>query len=150
MKPVQVSRLISAPLNQVFQTIADVRNFKVAVPHITDVQFLTDQQFGKGTRFVETREMKGRVEKVELEVTEYQENACVRLVSDAGGTIWETEFVVSQMPGGVELKMRMDILPHTLLAKVITPFIRGIVAKGVESDMDAVKTHCESESPRAV
>lgn len=147
MKSIQVSRVIAAPLNQVFQTIADVRNFKAAVPHITEVRFLSEQHSGAGTRFVETRETNGRVDKVELEVTEYEENERVRLVSDAGGTIWDTEFVVSETSDGVRLDMRMEIRPHTLVAKLFMPFVRGMVVKGVEADMDAVKMYCESEIP---
>ena len=149
MKPIQISRTIAAPRELVFQTVSDVRNFREAVPHITHVEFLSDQQFGTGTRFCETRMMNGREHTVELEVAEYIDNDRVRMISDAGGTIWDTLFTVSKDAENVTLKMQMDIKPHTLLAKIMTPLIRGMVVKGVESDMDSVKAFCESKLRQA-
>lgn len=150
MKPVQISRTIAAPLDLVFQTVSDVRNFRDAVPHIKHVEFLSDQQFGTGTRFRETRLMNGREHTVELEVAEYIDNQRVRMISDAGGTIWDTVFTVAQVSDNVTLEMTMDIKPHTLVARVMTPLIRRMVVKGVETDMDAVKAFCESKRERRV
>ena len=144
MKPIQISRTIAAPLDLVFQTVSDVRNFRDAVPHIKKVEFLSDQQVGAGTRFRETRLMNGREHAVEIEVAEYVENDRVRMISDAGGTIWDTMFTVSESAGSVTLGMTMNIEPHTLLARMMAPLIRGMVVKGVEADMDAVKAFCES------
>ena len=144
MKPIIVSRKINAPLNLVFQTVSDVRMFREAVPHITNVEFLSNQQRGVGTRFRETRIMNGREHSVDLKVTEYTENERVRLVSDAGGTIWDTVFSVTQGARNIELKMQMDIRPYRFLAGIMNVLIRGMVVKGVQSDMDAVKAFCEA------
>ncbi len=144
MKPIITTRLINAPLDLVFQTVSDVRNFREAVPHITKIEFLSDQQQGVGTRFRETRMMNGREQTVELEVAEYQKDKCVRIISDAGGTIWDTLFSVSQQGREVELKLQMDIRPHNLVARIMNTLIRGMVAKAVESDMDSVKAFCEA------
>jgi len=149
MKPILISRTIAAPLRLVFQTVSDVSNFSDAVPHITHVEFLTDQQVGVGTRFRETRSMKGREHTVELEVAEYMDNDRVRMISDAGGTIWDTMFTVANGVDNTTLEMRMDIRPHKLLARLMTPLIRNMVVKGVESDMDAVKAYCESKREEA-
>lgn len=143
MKPIQISKTIEAPVEVVFQTVSDVRNFRKAVPHITNIEFLTDQQVGVGTRFRETRLMNGSEQSVELEVAEFAENDRVRMISDAGGTIWDTLFTVTQDGEHSTLQMEMDIKPHTWFARLTTPFIRGMVVKGVETDMDAVKAYCE-------
>ena len=145
MKSIQTSRLIEAPLNRVFQTISDARNFCKAIPHITKVEFISEQEVGVGTRFRETRIMNGRTESVELEVTEYVENDRIRLVSDAGGTIWDTVFTVAETSEGVDMKMNMDVTPHTFLARIMNVLIQRMVVKGVESDMDSVKQFCESK-----
>ena len=47
------------------------------------------------TRFRETRVMKGREASTVLEVTEYESPRRIRLVSDEGGTIWDTVFTVA-------------------------------------------------------
>ena len=143
MSRTTVQRTIDAPIDVVFNTVADVRNFSKVVPEIVNVQFLTDSQVGLGTRFRETRMMNGREATVELEVTEYQENDHVRIVSDAGGTIWDTVFSVKPVGDQVELDMTMDANAYKLLAKLFNPFIKGVIQKAVERDMDAVKKHCE-------
>ena len=50
MQPIRFSRTIAAPLDVVFRTVSDVKNFREAVPHIVDVEFVTEQQIGAGTR----------------------------------------------------------------------------------------------------
>lgn len=151
MKPITATRTINAPLGLVFQTIADPANFQSAVPHVKKIEFLSDKQAGAGTRFKETRIMHGREDSVVLEVTDYKENASVRIVSDAGGTVWDSVFTVSEGTVGVDLKLQMDMIPHTWKARIMTRLIRGFVAKGLEADMDAVKGYCEAknESPDA-
>jgi len=153
MNRIHISRTIAAPAGLVFQTVSDVRNFREAVPHITHVEFLSDQQSGAGTRFRETRVMHGRKQTVELEVAEYMENDRVRMVSDAGGATWDTMFSVSacsdRMADMAILEMEMEITPRTLLARLMTPLIRGMVVKGVEADMDAVKACCEFRHEQA-
>jgi hypothetical protein len=146
MKPVRTSRTIAAPLSLVFETLSNPKNFQTAVPHIKKIEFLTEQESGAGTRFRETREMNGREESVVLEVTEYVANERVRIVSDAGGTIWDSVFSVSETAGGVEMNLQMDVRPYKVLARVMNLFIRGFVVKGLETDMDAVKKYCESRS----
>lgn len=144
MKPIITTRTIHAPLNLVFQTVADVRNFRRAVPDIIKIEFQSNIQHGVGTRFRETRLMNGREATVPLEVTEFVENEHVRLVSDAGGTIWDTVFSVAEVGRSVELEMHMDVRPYKLLARIMNVLIRGLVVKGVQKDMDAVKTFCET------
>lgn len=150
MKPIIAVRTIHAPSDFVFRTISDINGFRKAVPHIVKVEFLSTQQHGIGTRFRETRLMKGREHSVELEVTEFVENDRVRMKSDAGGAIWDTLFTVSQVGGDVEVKMQMDIRPHNILARIMVVLIRGMVAKDVVSDLDAIKSYCEANGNLAM
>lgn len=146
---VKCNRIIKAPIEKVFKTLATINEFKQAVPHITNVEFLSDQQYGVGTRFRETRLMNGKEATTELEVTELVENEHVRIVSDAGGAVWDTIFTVKPAADndGVEMNMQMDARPHQFPARVITPMILGMVSKFVEQDMDSVKAFCEKQNP---
>ncbi len=139
----EVTRNIAAPVERVFAVASDIEQFSKAVPHITHVEMLSEQHTGLGARFRETRLMKGREHTTELEVIEYLVNDRVRMVSDAGGTIWDTLFTVRPKGEGAELHVAMDARPHKLLARIVTPFIRGAVQKAIESDIDAIKAYCE-------
>ena len=140
-----VTKTIDAPKDLVFATVSDIQNFSKAVPHILEVEFLSEQKAGLGARFRETREMNGRKASTELEVTEFVENERVRMVSDAGGTIWDTLFSVSGDGDATRLDVVMDARPHKFLAKLVTPLIKGMVSKAVAKDIDAVKAYCEGQ-----
>lgn len=144
MATITRSMTIAAPVETVFDTIAHVDRFAEAVADVKDVEYLGETRRGVGTRFKETREIKGRVGTTVLEVTEYGENEKVRIVSDAGGTIWDTLFTVEQADEGTKLDMVMEARPHTLLARISTPLVKGMVAKGIEADLVSVKEYCES------
>lgn len=90
MTRMTVHRTINAPIEVVFKTVAEIENFSKAVPHITKIEFLTECKKGPGTKFRETRLMKGKEATTELEVTEHVENERVRLVAGSHGTVWDT------------------------------------------------------------
>ncbi len=138
-----VRRTIDAPVDLVFQTISDIRNFSEAVPWIVGVQFLSEQRMGVGTRFRETRRMGRREAATELEVTEYEPNDRIRLVADSFGTVWDSLFTVRDTGGATELQLIMDARPYGLLPRLMVPLMRRSVQKGLEKDMDAVKRFCE-------
>lgn len=134
---------IAAPVEDVFDTVAHIDRFSEAVPSIREVEFLSEVRRGVGTRFREIREMNGREGSTVLEVIEYEQNERVRIVSDAGGATWDTVFTTMPTTNGTELAMVMEAKPHTLLARISTPMIKGMVAKAIQSDLDAVKEFCE-------
>ena len=139
-----VTRRIEAPVDRVFETVSDIGNFSKAISGIVNVEFMSEQRLGVGTRFKETRLMNGREAMVELEVTEFARNDHVRLVSDTHGTVWDTVFRVSDVGGATELVMTMDANAYKLLPKLMNPLIKGMIKKAVEKDMDSVKTFCEA------
>lgn len=144
MSTITVSQRINAPKELVFKTVADIKNFSKAVPDIKNVEFLTEQKYGVGTKFRETRDMNGREATTELEVTELVENAHIRLVSDAMGTVWDSVFTVERKQDGTELTLIMDAKAYKFLPKIINPLMKGFMKKALEKDMVAVKNYCEA------
>lgn len=140
-----VNRRIAAPVEKVFDTISEIEHFSKAIPHIVEVEMLSDVTSGVGTRFKETRLMGKRKASTVLEVTEYLKNERIRLVSDAGGTIWDSVFTVKPVEGQTELTLTMEARPHKFLARLMNPLIKGVLTKALEQDMDCVKEYCEEE-----
>ena len=144
MSPINVTRSINAPIHVVFRTVAHIEEFSRAIPHIVNIEFLTEQQTGVGTRFRETRLMQGKEAITELEVTEYVSNEHVRIVADSHGAVWDTVFRVSSGGGPTELTMAMESRPYKLAAKMMNAVIGGMIRKAVEKDMDLVQAYCEN------
>ena len=138
-----VNRTIAAPIDLVFRTVAEIEHFSKAIPDIVKIEMLSDVNKGVGTRFRETRLMRGKEVSTELEVTEYVENERVRIVTDTHGTVWDTVFVVKEADGATELTMTMDAKAYKLLPRLMNPLICGMIKKAVAKDMDAVKSYCE-------
>ena len=141
----RVSRTIAAAPAEVFDCVAHIERFREAVPHILDVEFLTESTAGTGARFRETRLMGKREATTELEVKDYDPPRLVRMVSDTGGAVWDTTFTVAPLGASSRLEMVMEARPHSLLARLTVPLFGRLVAKAVEADIDAVKDFCERE-----
>lgn len=146
MPTVQFSRDIAAPAQLVFDTVANPQAFADAIPNVMRVEFRSDVTSGVGTRFWEVRVMNGKQNSTALEVTEYEPGKHVRMVSDAGGTVWDSVFEVSAGPSGSILTLTMDARPHNLGARLLIPLIMGMVKRNLSADMDQLKSHCESVS----
>ena len=144
MAEITLVRSINAPIDMVFKTVADIGNFSKAIPGIVKVEFLSEQQSGVGTRFYETRLMKGKEASTELEVTEYVENEHVRIVSDTHGTVWDTIFTVEPAGESVKLEMTMDARAYKLMPKLMNSLVMKMISNAIESDMDSVKHYCET------
>ncbi|MBT8140835.1 MAG: SRPBCC family protein [Gammaproteobacteria bacterium] len=144
MTQTTVTTMIDAPIAKVFPLIADGSKNVNVVPHITKVEYLSEQTTGVGAKFRETRLMNGRESTTELEITEYVENEMVRFIADEGGTIWDSLFTFSEENGQTRMKLVMEARAYKFMAKIFNPLIKGMVKKAIESDMQAVKAYCES------
>lgn len=138
-----VTRTINAPIDLVFKTISNINNYSKAVPDIVKFEILSEIQSGVGTRFRETRMMKGKEARTELEVTEFIENDRIRMVTDSHGAVWDSVFIVKSEEDHTHLELTMDAKPHKLMPKLMIPLMKGFISKNVEKDLDAVKTYCE-------
>ncbi len=143
--PTVVTKAIAAPIDVVFKTVSDINLFSKAVPHIVNVEFLSPAKAGVGTRFRETRLMRGKKAETELEITEFVENNRVRYVADSHGTVWDTVFTVEPDREYTLLTMTMDAKAKKLIPRIMNRLIRGMVQKAVEQDMNAVKQFCEQQ-----
>ncbi|MEL6610546.1 MAG: SRPBCC family protein [Bacteroidota bacterium] len=149
MATTQVTRIIHAAPAIVFDTIAHGDSFAKASHDIVGVEYLTEQRRGAGTRFRETRQMGSRRASTVLEVREYLPDERVRFVTDAGGTIWDSTFVLSPEGASTRLDLTMEDRPHRLLSRIMGPMIRNMVRSAMERDMEAVKLYCERHSERS-
>jgi ribosome-associated toxin RatA of RatAB toxin-antitoxin module len=149
MAQTSVTRTINASAERVFNTVADIRHFSQAIPHIKKFEFLTAQQSGVGTRFLETSVVSGKPMTFEMLITEYEENDHVRIVNDFHGVIWDSVFSVQPRGAATELTLVMDARPYRLLPRLLNPIFRPMIRKAMEKDMDLVKAFCEQAAMAA-
>ena len=139
----RTSRTISAPIDRVFAALSDPSQFSEAVPHILNIEFLSDVKSGVGTKFRETRLMGKKEATTELEITECVENEHIRIVTESNGTLWDTVMSVSDSGGKTELNMAMDATASGFFGSLMIKMIKGMIQKALEKDMDCLKEYCE-------
>ena len=143
MLTMTINRSVRAPVDKVFRTVAEPQEFAKAIPEITNMEFLGETKVGVGTKFVETRTMKGKEMKTALEVTEYEENNRVRMVTESHGTVWDSVYTVRANGPSTVLTLFMEARTGNILAKVMMTLMWGRITRSVEANMDMVKAHCE-------
>ncbi len=140
-----VTKTIAAPIDRVFDTIANVESFARAIPPIVSIDFLSESQSGVGTRFRETRVTSGRRATTDVEITECVANDRIRMVTDSHGSIWETLFALQEVPEGTQLTLTMTAKAHQFLAKLMNPMVMPMIHGHIETDLDSVKQYCEAQ-----
>lgn len=145
MTRVAVSRGMTAPPEVVFRAVTDVANLPRLDPDIVKIEFLSERRSGVGTRFRETRLMKGKEMVTELEITEWTEDRAVRMVADSHGTVWDTRFTIEPVGGKTQLTIAMDARPHKLMPKLLNPLMKGMFRKGITKHLETVAHWCESQ-----
>jgi hypothetical protein len=144
MTRVTVVRSIRAPVDRVFSTVSDISQYSRAVRDIVRFEFLSEVRSGVGTRFRETRLMKGKEHHTELDVTEYASNDRVRMVAANHGIVWDTLFTVAAVNGETRLTTTMDARTRRIPARIMIALMKGNLQRAIGKDMDAVKAYCEA------
>ena len=149
MKPITASREINAPLDLVFHCISDPGTFRKAIPHITDVEFLSDERQGPGTHFRESRIVNRRLQTRTSCVIGYVVNQYVRFLSAYDRSLWISTFSVERGAGNVEICFDVSpLLPLSIFAKLVATLTRQRAIRLLECDMDFVKSFCEADNRR--
>ncbi len=144
MITIEIIKHIKAPLEMVFLGVSNVRNFASMLPHVVNVEFLTDRQSGAGTRFRETRVIDGAEYTNELEITEYVENQHVRIVTSSHGTVWDSFFTVAETDRITTLDLNLTGKTRQLLPMFINPLARTTIRNAIDRDLEMVKKALEN------
>ncbi len=143
MTKVEVSRTIRAPREEVFDLTTTIEDYAEVIPAIVDVEFLTEQRNGPGTRFREFRRTGRRDAASELEVTEFDHPARVRIVADGRATRRETTLTYLNTRDGTDVHLAVDVRPSGILGRIRSWFVRDPLTRDLEADLDALQAHFE-------
>jgi len=146
---ISVARKIDAPVDVVFDTIADPKRFAGAISGVTSVELLSAAASGAGARFRQSRTVKGRETTMDFEITEAVRDQRVRIVNETHGTLWDSIFSLAPSGKSTTLTMRMDTKSRRLHQKLMMPVVMLMIRKAVEADMDALKAYCERRTSAA-
>lgn len=122
--------VISKPKDEVFHFATDFDNSQKVMPNVVKVEKLTEGPLGVGTRYKETREIRGKEASTVLEVIEYEPSSKFSVKSELEGleTIYHYYFDDQDV---AETKVKFDcvINASSFKMKLIKPLFKMIMKK---------------------
>ncbi|MES1256216.1 MAG: SRPBCC family protein [Acidobacteriota bacterium] len=143
MATVTVSESIPAPLDRVFKVFTDVEHGPDHVSGIKRIEMLTPGPFGLGTRWRETRELLGKSDSAEMEVTSFERDHTYTLTHHKGGVRIDTKFWFDPTEAGTKVTVEFELDSAGLPPGLLTPLnwaIAGKVREVIGRDLADLKT----------
>jgi uncharacterized protein YndB with AHSA1/START domain len=144
MATVKVSSQITAPVEQVFQIFTDIEHGAEHVSGITKIETLTTGRFSLGTRWRETREVLGRLDDAEMEVTAFELNRRYTITHYKAGVRVDAEFTFEPVPGGTKVSIEFGLgqFPPGLLSPLewaIAGKVRDVLTRDLSDLKEAIE-----------
>jgi uncharacterized protein YndB with AHSA1/START domain len=146
MATVTVSQQIAAPVDQVFKLFTDIARAPEHVSGIKNLELMTPGPVGLRTRWIETREVMGRLDTAEMEITAYERNRMYTITHHKAGVRIDTTFLFEPQEDGTKVSIEFELdsagLPPGLLAPLGWA-IGGQIEKVLNRDLSDLKRLAE-------
>src|SRR5262245_21789625 len=109
MATVTVSRQIAAPIEEVFKVFTDFSHASDRVSGIKKLQVLTSGPVALRTRWIETREVMGRLDSAEMEITAYERNRMYTITHHKAGVRIDTTFWFEPHGAATEVSVEFEL-----------------------------------------
>ncbi len=148
MKSLLVATRVDAPIEFVFARALEVPRWPEMIPGIKAVEVLTAGPIAVGTRFLETREMYGRLATEEMEVTGIEAPRSFTLEAHAHGTHYGARHSFDPHGSATRMKLEFAGRAESLFARMMTPLgwlMTNSVRRLLLADLEALKGAIERD-----
>lgn len=129
MTPITVTDILAAPIEDVFKAFTDLEHQAGRVSGIKGIEVLTTGGFRLGTRWRETREVLGRIDDAEMEVTQFAQNAGYTITHEKAGVRIDTVFAFTPVGDGTKVSITFSLENQGLPPGLLTPVSWAIAGK---------------------
>ena len=146
MPTAKVSSDIKAPVEQVFELFTDIEHAAERVVAIKEVRVMSTGPLGLGTRWTETREVLGRLDDADMEITSFERNRTYTITHHKGGVRIDTIFTFDPTADGTRVSVEFDLNTQGLPPGLLSPLewaIGGKVEEALASDLSDLKSSVE-------
>ena len=150
MATVRVSRDIAAPVKQVFAMFTDIEHGSEHVSAIMNVQMLTVGALRLGSQWVEARQVLGRLDEANMEITAFEKNRGYTITHHKAGVRVDTVFTFEPAPAGTRVSIEFALNPQGLPLALLSPLewaIAGKVRDVLGHDLLDLKNSIEKAAP---
>ena len=146
MTTVTVSTQIEAPVERVFNLFTDIEHGPAHVSGIRNVELLTPGGFRLGTRWRETREVLGRLDSAEMEITAFEKNRTYTITHHKAGVRIDTRFWFEPSDRHTKVSVEFELDTAGVPPGLLTPLgwaISGKVRDVLSQDLADLKGSIE-------
>lgn len=129
MATIKVSREIAAPVEQVFAMFTDIERGSERVSGIKKVEMMTFGPLRLGSKWSETRDVMGRLDDAEMEITAYDHNKSYTITHHKGGVRVDTVFTFEPAGAGTRVSVEFGLNPQGLPPALLSPLEWAISSK---------------------
>ncbi|MFD2444231.1 hypothetical protein ACFSO7_09640 [Bacillus sp. CGMCC 1.16607] len=145
MKPAFTDKImINVPKLEVFEFISDLRNGSKMNEDILSVEKLTEGPIEIGTKFKETKIIRGRNTEATIEVIEYTSLKAFSATSEANGLKVTYHYHLSEIPNGTLVNFQCEIKTSGIIMFITKPFITKIIIQEESDRLINIKRALES------
>lgn len=129
MATIKVSRDIAAPLESVFAMFTDIEHGPGRVSGIKGIEMLTFGDFRLGTKWIESREVLGRLDDAEMEITAFERDRSYTITHHKAGVRIDTVFAFEPVEPGTRVSIEFALHPQGLPPALLSPLEWAIAGK---------------------
>ena len=146
MTTVKVSSQIAVPVERVFQMFTDIEHGAEHVTNIKKIETLSTGPFSLGTRWQETRDLLGRPDDAEMEITAFELNRTYTVTHHKAGARIDATFTFEPLDGGTNVSIEFGFAGHGLPPGLLSPLewaMSGKVRDVLRRDLADLKAAIE-------
>ena len=121
MSTIKVSREIGAPIERVFEMFTDIEHGQEHVSGIKKVEMMTFGPLRLGSKWSETREVMGRLDDAEMEITAFERDKTYTITHHKGGVRVDTTFTFEPVGAGTRVSVEFALNPQGLPPALLSP-----------------------------
>ncbi|MBS4190009.1 SRPBCC family protein [Bacillus sp. FJAT-49705] len=139
------SVIIHKPVKEVFDYIASMENTSEIMPNVVKMEKLTEGPIGKGTKFKETRSVRGNTVNADVEMVEYEQDKLFKTRSNSNGLIVEYTYIFHEIKEGTQVELDASVKTSGLRMRLTKYFIVKMVKREDGFQLDYLKEMLEDE-----
>jgi hypothetical protein len=129
MAKIKVSAEVPESVAPTFALFTDIEHAAHHVSGIRKTEMLTTGTFSRGTRWLESRNVLGRVDTAEMEVTAFETNRSYTITHHKAGVRIDTTFTFEPVPSGTNVSIEFALNSQGLPPGLLSPLEWAMAGK---------------------
>lgn len=145
MADFRANAIIHKPVEEVFNYAINLENAPKMMPFVVKTEKLTDGPIVKGTKFLETRNIRGKQTKSEIELLEIEPNLSYTIKNQSNGLAVTYHYKFHTIEEGTQVELEAYVNPKGLFSFITKKMLVNIIKKEDGHQLSYLKEILEEE-----